>query len=265
MLKIDKLAFVAPGAQLGEGVEIGPYAVIGSDVVIGDNTVISSHAVIEGWTTIGSDCHIGVGAVIGGNPQDVKYNGERSFVHVGNRNVFREYVTIHRATGLEKATSIGSDNMIMAYGHVGHNCTIGSGVMMANMVNLGGHVQVGDRVVIGGLSGVHQFVRIGTMAMVGGASRVVQDILPYTLVDGRPTRVYGLNSIGLRRNGVTSETRRELKRAYRLVFRSGHNITEAVKEIESTLDPSPELSHYVDFLKTMGRGICRENRAQPED
>lgn len=264
MRKIDKLAVVDSRAELGEDVEIGPYAVVGADAVIGDRTAIATHAVIEGWTVLGCDCQVGVGAVIGGLPQDVKYRGERSWVRIGNGNVFREYVTIHRATGEEKATSMGDGNMIMAYGHVGHNCSIGSGAMMANMVNLGGHVQVEDKVVIGGLTGVHQFVRIGTMTMIGGASRVVQDIPPYTLVDGRPTKVYGLNSIGLRRNGVSPEVRKELKRAYRIIFRSGRNLTQALEVIETTFEPSAELNHFVEFLRTMGRGICREGRDQSD-
>ena len=264
MLKIDKLAVVTPGAELGQDVEIGPYAVVGPDAVIGDRTVISPHAVIEGRVVLGTDCQIGVGAVIGGLPQDVKYRGERSYVRIGNANVFREYVTIHRATGEEKATTIGDNNMIMAYGHVGHNCSIGNGVMMANMVNLGGHVQVEDKAVIGGLTGVHQFVRIGTICMVGGASRVIQDIPPYMLVDGRPTKVYGLNSIGMRRGGVASEVRLELKRAYKLLFRSNNNLTQALAEIEASINPSQELDHLIDFLKTMGRGICRESRTQSD-
>ncbi|MDD2485894.1 MAG: acyl-ACP--UDP-N-acetylglucosamine O-acyltransferase [bacterium] len=264
MLKIDKLAIVDPKAELGKDVEIGPYAIIGPDAIIGDRTSISSHAVVEGCVSLGTDCQVGIGAVIGGMPQDVKYRGERSYVRIGNNNVFREYVTIHRATGEDKATAIGDNNMIMAYGHVGHNCVIGNGVMMANMVNLGGHVLVEDKAVIGGLTGVHQFVRIGTICMIGGASRVIQDIPPYMLVDGRPTKVYGLNSIGMRRGGISSEVRLELKRAYKLLFRSNNNLTQALEEIEATINTSRELNHLIEFLKTMGRGICRESRAQSD-
>lgn len=253
---IHETAIVDPGAELGIGVEIGAYSIIGPDVRIGDGCVIAPHVTIEPYTTIGQNCRIWSGAILGGRPQDHKFSGERSFLSLGDNNIVREYVTVHRATGEDNVTTIGNDNMFMAYCHVGHNCTIGSGIMMANMVGISGHVIVEDKVVFGGMVGVHQFVRIGKMAMVGGYSKIVQDVPPFSMVDGRPAKVYDLNVIGLRRSGVRPAVRNGLRQAYKLLYRSNLNLSQAVESIESEVDPSPERDYLLDFVRSVKVGFA---------
>ncbi|MEK7766180.1 MAG: acyl-ACP--UDP-N-acetylglucosamine O-acyltransferase, partial [bacterium] len=184
-----------PGARLGRGARIGPFCVVGEFVEIGDGTNVAAHAVLEGWTRIGKGCEIGVGAVVGAAPQDRKYAGARSWVHIGDRNIVREYATIHRAADPEGVTAIGNDNYIMAFVHVAHNCRIGNGVTVTNAVGLSGHVVLEDHAVIGGMTGFHQFTRVGAYAIVGGATRVRMDVVPYAMAMGEPLRVYGLNSV----------------------------------------------------------------------
>ena len=183
---IHPSAIVHSSAELGLGVSIGPFCVIGPDVVVGDGTTVDSHAVIEQWTTVGRNCQIGCGTVLGGTPQDHKFHGERSYLIIGDNNIIREYNTIHRGSGEESVTRIGSDNMLMAYCHVGHNCELRDNIVMANMVGISGHALIEDRVVFGGMVGVHQYIRIGRLAMIGGYSKVVQDIPPFMLADGNP-------------------------------------------------------------------------------
>lgn len=253
---IHETAIVHPQAILGAGVEVGPFCVIGSDVVIGDGTTMESHVVIEPFTTIGRDCRIWPGALLGGKPQDRKFKDERSYLRIGDRNIIREYVTIHRATGGENATTIGDDNMLMAYCHVGHNCSLGNGIMMANMVGISGHVSVEDKAVFGGMVGVHQFVRIGRLAMLGGYSKVVQDVPPFMIADGRPMKVYDLNIVGLRRSGVPAKVRSELKQAYKLIYRMDLNLSQAIESIENDIDPSPERDYLLDFIRSIKFGYA---------
>ncbi|NMC32241.1 MAG: acyl-ACP--UDP-N-acetylglucosamine O-acyltransferase [Veillonellaceae bacterium] len=258
--KIHETAVIYPGARLGRDVEVGPYSVIGENVFIGDGVKIGSHVVIEGWTTIGKDCQIHHGACIGNEPQDLKFKGEKTFVYIGDNTIIREFVTINRATGEGEETRIGSNCLLMGTVHIAHNCVVGNSVVISNHAGLAGHVTVEDRAIISGLSGVHQFVKIGRNAMVGGASKVVQDVPPFVIADGRPARVCGLNSVGIARAGLSDEVRRNLKRAYRILFRSGLKLSEAITTMEQELDSSEPVDHLLRFLRNVNRGICRSRR-----
>jgi UDP-N-acetylglucosamine acyltransferase len=253
-MRIHPTAIVDATAELASDVQVGPYAVIGPYVKIGEGTILEAHAVIDSWTSIGRECHIHSGAKLGGPPQDRKYQGERTFLIVGDRNEIREFVTIHRATGEENCTRIGSDNLIMAYAHIGHNCEIGSGITMANQLGISGHVVVEDRVVFGGMVGIHQYVRVGKLAMVGGMSKIVQDVPPFMMADGRPTEVVGLNVLGLRRAGVSAASRAGLKQAYRLIYRSGLNLSQAIEAVENEVEPTEERDYLLAFLNSIRGG-----------
>ncbi|MCH7759960.1 acyl-ACP--UDP-N-acetylglucosamine O-acyltransferase [candidate division TA06 bacterium] len=257
MTHIHKTAIVHPKANLGEGVEIGPYSIVGENVVIGEKTTISSSCLIEGWTTIGKECRIFHGAVIGTPPQDVKYKDKTSYCSIGDRNIFREYSTTHRATGEGETTRIGNENFIMAYVHIAHNCEIGSGVVIANGATLAGYVLVEDKAFISGLCPVHQFVRIGTLSFIGGGYRVPQDLVPYMMATGYPLRTTGLNREGLKRNGIVNGTRKTLKEVYRILFRSGLNTSQALSKIEEDFPPLPEVQHILHFIKSSKRGITK--------
>jgi UDP-N-acetylglucosamine acyltransferase len=255
LTEIHPTAIVHPKAELGSGVSVGPYSVIQEDAVVGDRTQVASHVCIEPGTRIGSDCQICPMAVLGGAPQDLKYGGGTSRLVVGDRNTIREYVTINRATEEDGETRIGSDNLIMAYVHIAHNCVLGDGVVLANGVQLGGHVEIEDLAGVGGLTPVHQFVRIGKLAFVGGISRVSKDVPPYFLAAGSPLRVVGINVVGLRRRGVSADTRLVLKRAHRFLYRSGINVRQALVSIQEELEPLPEIRHLVEFIENSSRGI----------
>lgn len=257
---IHKTAVVHPKAQLGKDVRIGPGAVIGEHVTIGDGTVVGANAIIGGWTKIGNNCEIFPSASIGLEPQDLKFKGERSFVTIGDNTVFREFVTVSRATGEDEETRIGNNCLFQACTHVAHNCIVGNNVIMSNCAGLAGHVVVEDRVVIGGLAGVHQFVKIGRNSMVGGMSKVVQDIPPYIIVDGQPARVIGLNTVGLSRAGIDEAGRRNLKKAFRLIYRSGLSLASAIEEMEMQLDSTEEIENMLRFLRNAERGIVRLRR-----
>ena len=258
--KIHETAVIYPGARLGRDVEVGPYSVIGENVFIGDGVKIGSHAVIEGWTTIGKDCQIHHGACIGNEPQDLKFKGEKTFVYIGDNTIIREFVTINRATGEGEETRVGSNCLLMGTVHIAHNCVLGNNVVISNHAGLAGHVTVEDRAIISGLTGVHQFVKIGRNAMVGGASKVVQDVPPFVIADGRPARVCGLNSVGIARAGLSEDVRHNLKRAYRILFRSGLKLSEAITTMEQELDSSEPVDHLLRFLRNVNRGICRSRR-----
>jgi UDP-N-acetylglucosamine acyltransferase len=259
-MTIHPTAVVDPTAELADDVSVGPYCVIGQDVVIGAATRLESHVVIEPFTSIGEACQIRQGAVLGGPPQDRKFAGERSYLVIGSRNVIREFVTIHRASGEEQATRIGDDNMIMAYCHIGHNALLGNGITMANQVGISGHCLVEDRVVFGGIVGIHQFVRIGKLAMIGGMSKVVTDVPPFSQVDGRPTEVVGLNVLGLRRAGIPPRVRAGLKQCYRLLYRSGMNLSQGIEAAYNEVEPSEERDYLLEFLSNIRQGYAgRQN------
>ena len=257
---IHETAVIAPGARIAKNVEIGPYSVIGENVEIGEGTKIGPHVVIHGWTQIGKDCRIFQGASIGEEPQDLKFKGEKSYTFIGDRTTIREGATIHRATGEGEETRVGSDCLLMALTHVAHNCVVGNHVIMSNLASLAGHAIVEDRAVIGGMAGVHQFVKIGRNAMVGGMSKLTQDVVPYTIVDGRPAKVVGLNAVGISRAGIPLGSRRNIKKAYKLLYRSGLSLQQAIAVIEQEVDSCEEVEHFLRFLRNAERGIGRERR-----
>ncbi len=257
---IHATAVISPTAKIGNNVTIGPGAVIGDEVEIGDGSIIGPNAVIAKWTTIGKECRIFQFASVGEMPQDLKFKGEKSYTFIGDRTVIREGATIHRATGEGNETRIGTDCLLMAYIHVAHNCVFGNHVIMSNLAGCAGHAVVEDRVVIGGMAGVHQFVKIGRNAMVGGMSKLVQDVVPYTIVDGHPAKVVGLNNVGISRAGIPLESRRLIKKAYKILYRSGLSLAEAIAVIEQEVDSCEEVEHFLRFLRNAERGICRERR-----
>jgi len=258
MQTIHETAVVDPSAKIAPGVTIGPYAIIEGNVTVGPNVSIGNHCVITGNTTIGAGCQFFTGAVIGSAPQDKKHAaGKNSFLKIGADNVFREYTTVNSGTeeggGL---TSIGDRNLFMAYSHVAHDCKIGNDCVMANLGTLAGHVTLEDRVIIGGLSGVHQFVRIGRLAIVGGCSKVVQDIPPYSMCDGDPSKVFGVNIIGLKRAQFSQAGISTLRKAFKILFHSGLIKTNAIERIQQELDVTAEVEHLIHFIKTSERGVC---------
>ena len=261
---VHPTAVVAPGAEIGPDVEIGPYAVIGNDVKIGRGTRIGPHAVIAGVCEMGEDNRIFSTAVIGSCPQDLKYRGEKTSVKIGSRNTIREFVTINTGTqGGGGETSIGDDNLIMAYCHIAHDCVISNRVVMANGATLGGHVVLEDRVIVSGLTALHHFVRIGCLAMLGGCSKVVIDVPPYALFGGNPAKVHGLNVVGLKRNSVPPESRNALKKAFKLLYNSGLNASQAIEKIKEEVVRTDEVDRLVNFIKETSRG--RSGRALQKD
>lgn len=257
---IHETAVISPSAKIGQNVTIGPYTVIGDEVEIGDGANIGPNAVVGSYTTIGKDCRIFQFASVGEMPQDLKFKGEKTFTYIGDRTVIREGATIHRATGEGNETRVGSDCLLMAYIHIAHNCVLGNHVIMSNLASCAGHASVDDRVVIGGMAGVHQFVKIGRNAMVGGMSKLVQDVVPYTIVDGHPAKVVGLNNVGISRAGIPLDSRRLIKKAYKILYRSGLSLAEAIAVIEQEVDSCEEVEHFLRFLRNAERGICRERR-----
>jgi len=244
---IHPTAVIHPLANLHPTVQIGPYAIIGENVKIGADTSIGAHVVIEGPTEIGVGNRIFAGAIIGSEPQDLKYNGGESWVKIGNYNQIREYVTINRATGEDEVTQLGNHNLLMAYAHVAHNCIIENEVIIANSVALAGHIHIESKARISGVLGVHQFVHIGSLAMVGGMSRIERDVPPFAIVEGNPARVRSLNLIGLQRSGLSEEDLSQLKKAFRLIYRSEMSFTEALKQLE-LVSENPFVQHFYNFL-----------------
>jgi UDP-N-acetylglucosamine acyltransferase len=254
---IHPASFVDDKAQLGAGVVVEPGAVIGPHVQVGDRTRVGSHALLTGWTTIGNDCRIHHGAVLGSPPQDLKYLGECSYLLVGAHTEVREYVTANLATEPGATTRIGSQCLLMAYAHVAHNCQLGDHVIIANAVQMAGYVTIDDWAIVGGGTVIHQFVRIGRHAMIGGGSRIPQDIAPFIKVAGSPPRLAGINAIGLERRGISKETCQALDRAYRILFRDGRVVKDAVAEIRRCFPNVPEAEHLARFAETSTRGLSR--------
>jgi len=252
---IHPTAIVDDAAELDEGVVVGPYSIIGPNVRIGADTEISSHVLIERDTTVGRECVIHKGAVLGTDPQDLKYGKEPTTLVVGDRTRIREYCTLNRGTTAAGTTVVGSDCLLMSYVHVAHDCRIGDHVILANSVNMAGHVTIGDWVIISGLTPIHQFVRIGAHSFIGGASRIVKDIPPYVKAAGNPVQLYGLNSVGLQRRGFPEDVRRELKRAYRLFFASAYNTSQALARAREDLRDIPEIDVFLSFFEETERGV----------
>ncbi len=255
--KIHPTAVVSPTAELGADVEIGPYAFVGEDCVVGDGCVLATRSTLERNVRLGHEVRIGIGSVIGGDPQDLKFQGEQTAVEIGDRTVVREYATINRGTAESLSTTVGADCFIMTYVHLAHDCHLGNGVIISNGTQLAGHVTVEDHAIISGLVAVHQFVNIGAYSFVGGCSRVPQDVPPYLKAVGNPIKLYGLNSVGLQRNNFDAEVIRELKRAYRLFFRSDLNVSQAMERAHQELELCPEVRHFLSFLDNSGRGVVR--------
>lgn len=253
---IHSTAVVSPGAVLEDGVVIGPYTIIGDSVRIGRGTKVGSFCVIENDTAIGADCKIFTGAVLGSIPQDLKYKGGAVSVVIGDNNTIREYVTVNLSTQEGHATTIGNNNLIMAYSHIAHDSIVGNHCIIANNGTLAGHVTLEDHVVVGGLAAIHQFVRIGTLAIIGGCSKVVSDLPPYSTCDGHPAKFYGLNAVGLRRAGVSAEAMRHLKAAYKIFFHSGLSKKHCLEEIRKAVPQIPEVICLLEFLSSSERGIC---------
>jgi len=255
---IHSTAIIDATAELDSGVEVGPYSIIGPRVRIGKNTRIGPHVVIDGWTEIGGECTIFQFASLGAVPQDLKYRGEESRVIIGSNNTIREFVTINRGTAQAGGeTRVGSNNLLMAYCHVAHDCRIGSHVVLANAATLAGHIEMEDHAIVGGLTAVHQFVRLGSYGIIGGCSGVSQDIPPYMMANGQRAQLYGLNIEGLKRHRFPEEAVNNLKKAYRLIFRSGLTVEKALEQLESEIQNSAEVNHLITFIKASKRGIAR--------
>ena len=254
---IHPSAIIHPKAQIGSGCEIGPYCVIGENVALGDGCQLHSHVVIDGHTKLGRENEIFPFASLGLKTQDLKWKGGVTRTEIGDGNTFREYVTIHSATGDGEVTRVGSHNTILAYCHIAHNCTLGDHIIMSNVATLAGHVTVEDHAVIGGLAAVHQFCRIGKMSMIGGCSKIVQDVPPFMIVDGNPGETRTINKVGMERHGVSEEAQNALRQAYKILFREGLTIPNAVVKIESELPKLPEVLHLLNFVRTSERGISK--------
>lgn len=254
---IHKTAIIHPKAKLAQGVCVGPNTIIGECVEIGANTKIAANCVIDGCATIGKDCEIFTGAVIGSVCQDKKYKGGPTYLKIGDRNIIREYVTINLGTDSEDITSVGNDNFFMAYSHIAHSCKVGNDVILANVGTLAGHVTVEDNATIGGLTAIHQFVRIGKLSIIGGCSKVVQDIVPYAMADGHPAKVYGINSVGLKRASVDPDTKQTLKKAFKILFSMELNMKNAVEKLKQDFAGCEEVTNLIKFINSSERGIAR--------
>jgi UDP-N-acetylglucosamine acyltransferase len=253
--RIHPTAIVHDGVELGTDVEIGPFAIVGENCRIGDGCVIAARATLERNVILGTGVKIGIGTVLGGDPQDLKFKGEMTTVEIGDGTTIREYTTINRGTTQSYKTTVGKNCFIMSYVHLAHDCHIGDGVILVNSVQLAGHVTVGDKAIIAGQSAAHQFVKIGQYSFVGGCSRISQDVPPYIKAVGNPIKLYGLNSVGLQRNNFPEEVVRELKRAYRLFFRSELNVSQAKERAATDLKPFAEVQELLRFVEESGRGV----------
>lgn len=255
---IDPRAIVHINAELAPDVKVGPYSIIGPDVQIDAGSEIGPHVVINGPTTIGKDNTIYQFASIGEDPQDKKYADELTRLEIGDRNIIREFCTMHRGTQQDQGvTLIGDDNLFMAYTHVAHDCVVGNHVIMANGASIAGHVHVDDHAILGGFTLVHQFTQIGEFSFSAMGSAITQDVPPYVMVGGRPTRPHGINSVGMERNGKSPEVIRQIRKAYKILYKNNLRLEDAIEEMEDMAGESNELSNMVSFLRNVTRGILR--------
>ena len=254
---IHSTAIIHPKAQIGSGCEVGAYCVIGEHVTLGENCKLHSHVVVDGHTTLGQGNEIFSFAAIGKKTQDLKYKGGITRLVIGDRNVFREGVTIHCATKDGDATVIGSDNLMLTYVHIAHDCVLGNHIIMSGYAGLAGHVVVEDHAILGGYTAVHQFCRIGKFAMTGGCSRIPQDVTPFMIVEGNPVEARAVNKIGLERAGISEAAQAALRTAHKIIFREGLMQAEALAKIEAELPALPEVKHLVQFIRASERGICK--------
>ena len=251
---IHPTAVVHASAELAENVEVGPFAIIGEDCVVGEGSVINARATLERNVRLGVNVKIGSGTVIGGDPQDLKYRGEPTWVEIGDGTTIREYTTINRGTTQSFKTTVGKNCFLMSYVHLAHDCHVGDGVIISNGTQLAGHVTIDEKAIVSGLVGFHQFATIGRYSFIGGCSRVAKDVPPYVKAVGNPVKLYGLNSVGLERNGFPEDVRRELKRAYRLFFKSELNLSQARERAAAELQPFPEIQEFLAFFDRSDRG-----------
>ena len=252
---IHPTAIVSARAELGDNVTIGPYAIVGDGCVIADGCILEPRSVLERNVRLGTNVSVGIGTVLGGDPQDLKFKGEETWVEIGDNTRIREYATINRGTAQSFRTTVGKGCFLMSYVHLAHDCHVGDGVIISNATQLAGHVTVEDRAILSGLSAVHQFVKIGRHSFVGGCSRVAKDVPPFIKAVGNPVKLYGLNSVGLQRSGFPEEVVRELKRAYRLFFRSELNVSQAMERARAELQPLPEVEYFLEFIDASQRGV----------
>lgn len=255
--QIHPTAIVDPAAKIGENCQIGPYCVIGANVELGPDCWLQHHVSLSGPSKIGSGNRFFAFSSIGQQTQDLKYAGEPTYLSVGDKNTFREFVTVHRGTSPGSVTRIANGGNFLAYAHIAHDCVVGNNVIFSNNGTLAGHVEVGDHAVIGGLTAIHQFCRIGAFALTGGCSKIVQDVPPFMIADGNPAKVRSYNKVALERNGFPEETHRAIKEAYRLIYRSALNLQQAVEQIRSDLPETPELTQLVAFVTSSPRGIIK--------
>jgi UDP-N-acetylglucosamine acyltransferase len=255
MKTIHPTALVSDEAQIGNNVQIGPGAIVGEGCEVGDDCILEARSVLERNVKLATGVRVGIGSVLGGDPQDLKFKGEETWVEIGDGTRIREYSTINRGTAQSFKTTVGKGSFLMSYVHLAHDCHVGDGVIISNATQLAGHVTVEDRAILSGLSAVHQFVRIGRHSFVGGCSRVAKDVPPYIKAVGNPVKLYGLNSVGLQRSGFSDEAVRELKRAYRLFFRSELNVSQAMERARSELQPLPEVEYFLQFIEESQRGV----------
>jgi UDP-N-acetylglucosamine acyltransferase len=255
MTGIHPSAIIDPTATIGANVTIGPFAMVGPDCSIGDGCVIAARATLERHVRLADNVKVGIGSILGGDPQDLKFKGEVTTVEIGANTTIREYSTINRGTSQSFKTTVGEHCFIMSYVHLAHDCHIGNGVILGNTVQLAGHVTIDDRAIISGVTAVHQFVKIGKYSFIGGCSRVPKDVAPFVKAVGNPIKLFGLNSVGLERNGFPEEVRRELKRAYRLFFKSELNLSQAREKASAELHPYPEVQEFLHFFDASDRGL----------
>jgi len=255
MTTIHPTAIISDTAQLGSSVQVGPGAIVGEACEVGDDCILEARSVLERNVRLASGVRVGIGSVLGGDPQDLKFKGEETWVEIGERTRIREYTTINRGTSQSFRTTVGKDCFLMSYVHLAHDCHLGDGVIISNGTQLAGHVTIEDRAILSGLVAVHQFVKIGKHSFVGGCSRVAKDVPPFLKAVGNPVKLYGLNSVGLQRSGFDESVIRELKRAYRLFFRSELNVSQARAKAATELTLSPEVDHFLRFLGDSDRGI----------
>jgi UDP-N-acetylglucosamine acyltransferase len=255
---IHPTALISPKAEIDNDVEIGPYTIIGDQVIIRSGTVIGPHVTIDPFVEIGPECHIFQFASIGALPQALKFKGEETHVKIGRKTIIREFATINRGTGFGGGiTEVGEENLLMAYTHVAHDCKIGRGVILANNATLAGHITIEDYVTIGGLTALHQFVRVGKHAYIGGKSAVVKDVPPFVIAAGDRAKLHGLNRVGLKRFGFSDDAIALLKKTYRLIFRIGLTLNEAIARVRAEVDHSPEVDYFLSFIQSSERGMTR--------
>lgn len=248
-------AIVDPSARLGDDVEIGPWAIVGPNCTVGNGVQLSARATLERNVKLGDRVHVGIGAILGGDPQDLKYRGEETWVEIGEDTAIREYATINRATSHSVTTRVGKGCFLMSYVHLAHDCELGDAVIISNGTQLAGHVHVEDKAIISGLCAVHQFARIGKHSFIGGCSRVSQDVPPYVRAVGNPIKLFGLNSVGLQRSGFDEGVVKALKQAYRFCFRSDLNLSQGIEKARAEMEIIPEVDHFLTFIEASQRGV----------